>query len=184
MAQTGKHVQYESRLEMMILKTVDHERKIRAAVSQPLEFSFTHDGKKRRHVPDFLFSLEERGALLLNVTERRRLTVDRNRINFELCAAVCERLGWEYATRTEPTQIYATNIIWLNGYRRVPWLLERYREELLRRASARCTVEEALQGLQPESFVRPILFHLIWAREIGFDRNELLTDESKLWRET
>jgi len=180
MAQTGQHVPYESRLEMMILKTVDHERRVRAAISQPIVLHFVRGGKWRRHVPDFLFPLQECGALLLNVTASRRLEVERNRVNFEFCAAVSERLGWEYVTRTEPSPVYAANSTWLNGYRRPPWLLERYRDELLKRATSGLTIEEALRELQPEAFARPALFHLMWTREIDFDRNEILTDETKL----
>ncbi|MEJ8814256.1 TnsA-like heteromeric transposase endonuclease subunit [Variovorax ureilyticus] len=183
MAQTGEHVKYESRLEMAVLKSVDHERALVGAIAQPLILSFTQDGKKRRHTPDFLFPLKDGGALLVNVTPTRRLTNERNRLNFKLCEVVSDQLGWEYVTRNEPTPTYAANINWLNGYRRPPWLLDRYRDELLKRATDQLTVGEALRDLQPDAFVRPVLFHLMWTREIGFDRNELLSDNTKLQRE-
>ena len=182
MAQTEQHVWYESRLEMMILKTIDHERDVGAAISQPLLLSFEIDGKKRRHVPDFLFPLKVGSALLVNVTSKRRVNDERNCRNFEACREVADRLGWEYVTRTEPTQVYAVNVKWLNGYKRPPWLLDRYRAELLRRAEGGLTVAEVLRDLEPDAFARPALFHLIWARQIGFDSNELLSDETKLWR--
>jgi len=182
MAQTEQHVWYESRLELMILKTIDHEREVRGAISQPLLLSFEINGKKRRHVPDFLFPLKSGSALLLNVTSKRRLTAERNCENFEVCRSVADRLGWEYVTRTEPTLIYAANVKWLNGYKRPPWHLERYRAQLLHRAEEGLTIAQVLRDLDPDALARPALFHLMWARQVGFDSSELLSDETRLWR--
>ena len=181
MAQIDDHIWYESRLEMMILKTIDHERDIRGAISQPFLLSFRYEGKKRTHVPDFLFPLKEGRALLVNVKLARYLNHQKNRINFAACQVVADRLGWEYVTRTEPPPEYAANIKWLNGYRRSPWLLEKFRAELLRRTAGSATIGEVLRDLEPAAFARPVLFYLMWSRQICFDSSVVLSDSTKLW---
>lgn len=126
MDQTRENIKYESRLEMAILKTVDRERALVGANCPATNLLLHARRKKRKHKPDFLFPLKGGGALLVNVTAMRRLTNERNRLNFKLCEAISDQLGWEYVTRNEPTPIYASNINWLNGYRRPPRLLDRY----------------------------------------------------------
>jgi hypothetical protein len=180
MSQIDDFVWYESRFEMMILKTIDYERSVRAAISQPFLFSFRHNGKRRTHVPDFLFLLRDARPFLVNVKGARHLSNPRNALNFAACAELAEFLGWEYVTRTEPTVEYRANVNWLAGYRREPWLFAKYEAELLRRAADSPTIGQILQGMEPEAFVRPALFHLMWKRRIRFDSSLLLSDESKL----
>ena len=181
LAHVEQFVWYESRLEMMILKTVDHERAVRNAIAQPFRLSFRHDGKKRAHVPDFLILSHINRPLLVNVKSARYLDHPGNLINFAACRLVAEALGWEYVTRSEPTADYAANVNWLNGYRRPPWLLPKFQSELLRRAIDQPTIGQILRGLDPEAFVRPALFHLMWKRQIRFDSSVMLSDDTVLW---
>lgn len=181
MAQLQELLWYESRLEMMILKTIDHERAIRAAIAQPFVLSFRHEGKKKRHVPDFLFLLNEGRPLLINVKLSRYLDHPRNRVNFAAWRVFADQMGWEYVTRSEPTPEYGANVKWMSGYRRPPWLLERFRSDLLSRAVGGATIGDVLRGLEPEAFARPVLYHLLWSRQIRFDKNVLLSDGTPLW---
>jgi len=181
MAQTDQLVWYESRLEMFILKSIDHERSVSGAISQPFLMSFRREGKTRRHTPDFLFPLCDGGALLVNVTSQRHVDDQENQVNFDACKSLADHLGWEYVTRTEPNADYAANIDWLNGYRRSPWLLEKFRTQLLQRASETTTIGQILLGMEPDAFARPALFHLMWKREILFDSSTPLSDSTELW---
>lgn len=180
MAQLDEFVWYESRLEMMILKTIDFERSMRSAISQPFLLSFRAEGKTRTHVPDFLFLLRDGRPLLVNVKSARHLNDPGNQIKFSACATIADFLGWEYVTRIEPVLEYRANVNWLTGYRRQPWLLAKYETELLSRARTSPTIAEILRGMEPEALVRPVLFHLMWKHQILFDSNRMLSDATKL----
>lgn len=180
MEQAQDLVWYESRLEMMILKTLDHERDVETVVSQPFLLSFSQDGLTRTHVPDFLILFKDAPPLLVNVKPKRYLDSPRNARSFAACQHLAERLNWEYVTRAEPPPEYATNINWLNGYKRRPFALDQFREELLSRVVGQVSVGTALQGLEPAAFARPVLFYLMWRREISFDAQKVLSDDTVL----
>lgn len=180
MEQTQDLVWYESRLEMLILKTLDHERDVAAVIAQPFLLSFSDESKVRTHVPDFLLVLKNGHSVLVNVKPKRYVDTPRNAKCFAACQHLAERLNWEYITRSEPLKSYAANAIWLNGYKRRPFALHDFRDELLCRIQQHVSIETALQGLEPAALVRPVLFHLMWSREIYFDSTRILSDETIL----
>ncbi|MGP4088590.1 TnsA-like heteromeric transposase endonuclease subunit [Streptomyces sp. KR55] len=57
------HVVYESRLELTRLLYADFDKDVTAVFAQPFLLSTTVDGRRRRHVPDFLV-LREKGVPL------------------------------------------------------------------------------------------------------------------------
>ncbi len=181
MEQTKDLLWYESRLEMMTLKTLDYERDIEWAVSQPFLLSFKWEGKNYTHVPDFLLILKDGTRLLVNAKPKRHLSSARSMRSFSACTYLAERLNWEYVTRSEPPPEYATNINWLNGYKRRPFALEKFRNELLDRAKQGLSIGFALRELEPTAFARPVLFYLMWSRQIGFDPTRVLADDTELW---
>lgn len=180
MEQTQDLVWYESRLEMLILKTLDHERNVAAVIAQPFLLSFPDESKVRTHVPDFLLVLKNGPSVLVNVKPKRYVDTPRNAKSFAACQHLANRLNWEYITRSEPVKAYAANVIWLNGYKRYPFALNNFRNELLRRVQQRVSIKIVLQGLEPAALARPALFHLMWSREIDFDSTKILSDETIL----
>ena len=180
-SQVRELVWYESRLEMFILKQLDFSQKIKAILPQPFCLHFKSDGKRRRHIPDFLVWLEDGKRLLVNVKPRRHVEKPLNQRSFKACTELCEALGWTYVTLSEPNPIFLANLNWLAGYRRIPAKFNDFAALIIDRASKRQSIQDLLADVGPEALVRPVLFFLIWKRQIDFDSRSLLTNKSEVW---
>jgi hypothetical protein len=180
-SQLSELVWYESRLEMFILKQLDFSQEIKAVLPQPFCLHFQSDGKRRRHIPDFLIWLESGDRLLVNVKPRRHVEKPLNQRSFKACAELCEALGWAYVTLSEPSPIFLTNLNWLAGYRRIPAKFNDYAALIIDKASKRQSIEDLLADLGPAALVRPVLFFLMWKRQLDFDTRSLLTNRAEVW---
>jgi hypothetical protein len=182
LSQTLQLIWYESRLEMMILKTLDFEEKIKCIISQPINIEFTLAGKTYNHVPDFLLIRKDGSKFLLNVKPLRFINSAKNERAFAACADLCKELNWDYATRSEPNPVYAANINWLLGYRRKPIGLEKFTDLFEAHLTSKTTISEVLKFAEPEALSRPVLFHLLWLKKIHFNPSIILDDSSEIWR--
>lgn len=180
-SQINELVWYESRLEMFILKQLDFTQKIKAILPQPFCLHYQADGKRRHHIPDFLVWLDGGRRLLVNVKPRRHVEKPQNQRSFKACTELCESLGWDYLTLSEPNPIFLANLNWLAGYRRVPAKFDEYASKIVEMASTRQTVHELLDCFGPKSVVRPILFYLMWKRFLEFDTRAVLSSTSEVW---
>ncbi|MFF5538607.1 TnsA-like heteromeric transposase endonuclease subunit [Streptomyces cinerochromogenes] len=68
------HVLYESRLELTRLLYADFDQDVTAVFAQPILLTATVDGRKRRHVPDYLVLREKDVPLVVDVKPRDLLT--------------------------------------------------------------------------------------------------------------
>lgn len=180
-SQVNELVWYESRLEMFILKQLDFTKKITAVLPQPFCLHFKADGKRKRHIPDFMVWLEGGQRLLINVKPKRHIDKPLNQRSFRACTELCESLGWTYATLSEPSPIFLANLNWLAGYRRIPANFNQFATTIIDKASKRQTVQDLLKDVGPESLVRPVLFFLMWKRQLDFDTRLLLSNTSEVW---
>lgn len=180
-SQVNELVWYESRLEMFILKQLDFSQKIKAILPQPFCLHFKSDGKIRHHIPDFLVWLEGGKRLLVNVKPRRHVEKPLNQRSFKACTKLCEALGWAYVTLSEPNPIFLANLNWLAGYRRIPAKFNDFAAPIIDKASKRQSIQDLLADVGPEALVRPVLFFLMWKRQIDFDSRSLLTNKSEVW---
>jgi hypothetical protein len=64
------HVVYESRLELTRLLYADFDQDVTAVFAQPFLLSTTVEGRRRRHVPDFLVLREKDVPLVVDVKPR------------------------------------------------------------------------------------------------------------------
>lgn len=100
-------IDYESRLEMMILMQFDYEAECIDVLPQPLALHFElDDGSTPWHVPDFLRSLPKGKFLLVDVKPRKYTQKSRNQTAFSLTQVWCDRLGWEYRVLSEDSVPY------------------------------------------------------------------------------
>ncbi|MDQ3058008.1 MAG: TnsA-like heteromeric transposase endonuclease subunit [Pseudomonadota bacterium] len=180
-SQVNELVWYESRLEMFILKQLDFTQKIKAVLPQPFCLHFKADGKRKRHIPDFLVWLEGGQRLLINVKPRKYVDKPLNQRSFQACTELCEALGWTYATLSEPSPIFLVNLNWLGGYRRIPENFNQFAITIIEKATKRQTVKDLLADVGPEPLVRPVLFFLMWKRQLEFDTRSLLSNTSEVW---
>lgn len=180
-SQLNELVWYESRLEMFSLKQLDFTQKITAVLPQPFCLHFKADGKRKRHIPDFLVWLEGGQRLLVNVKPRKYVDKPLNQRSFQACTELCESLGWRYTTLSEPNPIFLANLNWLAGYRRIPANFKQFATTIIEKATKRQTIQDILADVGPESLVRPVLFFLMWKRQLDFDTRSLLSNTSEVW---
>lgn len=183
-SQTEQMVMYESRLEMTILKSLDFEESLDFVLAQPFCLHFEIEGKRRFHIPDFLVWRKFGKPLLVNVKPRKYLDQERNRVSFAACNELCRKINLEHRVCSELEPAEMTNLRWLAGYRRTPYLFEIAAPDLLSRLSRarRTSFANWIAGIAEESLVRPVAFHLMWRRSVEFDRSAVLNDETQVWR--
>ncbi|MFE3906335.1 TnsA-like heteromeric transposase endonuclease subunit [Streptomyces sp. NPDC059153] len=172
------HVVYESRLELTRLLYADFDQDVTAVFAQPFLLSTTVDGRRRRHVPDFLVMREKDVPLVVDVKPRHRLT--RPKVNFALGWAreVVLSRGWDFQVWSEPPEAELANLRFLAGYRR-DWLFD---EDLLAEIRATdlygATLGEAFHAFprHPEWRVRAAVLRLLWCQHFVTDLSEPLSE--------
>ncbi len=117
---TGRHVLYESRLEMSVLMHLDFEPHVVGILAQPFKLWYRRDGKDRSHVPDFFAKLSDGQELVVDVKPRYVVERPKNQQVFKIAAHACSQVGWKYEVDSGPEEPYLSNLRWLAGFRRMP----------------------------------------------------------------
>jgi hypothetical protein len=162
-ATQGDLVLYESRLELARLLFADFDRSVHGIVAQPFLLEAEIDGRRRRHVPDFLL-LTESVPVVVDVKPASQ--VSKPDIAFVLAwtRRAVEGRGWVYEVWSEPPAIELANVRLLAGYRR-EWLFDQAVLAELREADLDGmplgAVSLALPHRQPETVAAAAL-HLLW----------------------
>jgi hypothetical protein len=177
----GRHVTYESRLELCRLILADFDPAVTVIVSQPFLLEAAIGGRLRRHVPDFLL-LSGGEVVVVNVKPRERLAKANVRAALDWANDLLERRGWrtEVWSGTEPHLL--ENVRFLAGFRRS----ELFDTELLTAAAEVApgrTVSEAealLAARWPAVLVRPAVLHLLWSGRLLTDVSWPLNADSRL----
>lgn len=121
------------------------------------------DGQIRRHVPDYLWDIDD-GPVVVDVVRVERAAHPKI---VSLCAwtkLIIESMGWSYLVLNEPSATLLGNVRFLSGYRR-DWLIN---PELLREMCscrgqfAGMSIVDAEQSIctHPRPLVRAALMHL------------------------
>lgn len=177
-SQTRDFVLCESRLEMRVLQQIDFEEDVNAVLPQPLLLTFRVNGKLAHHTPDFLI-WRPKGRLLVNVKPLKFQSKEANVNSFAACDAVAERLGWRHRVYGEPQASLLSNLRWLGGYRRQPFMFHEIAHALLARlARGPLPFCEWIKPIGDNAICRPVAFHLMWRSEVRFDCNLLLNDKT------
>jgi hypothetical protein len=168
-ATTGTHVGFESWLERDHLMLMDFDPGVRAVSSQPFWLGW-RDGQERsrRHAPDYFARRDDGTAVVVDVRPDDRIP-DRDAETFAVTAAACRAAGWEYRRAGDLDPVLAANVRWLSRYRHRRCLVPEIAAVLLEVfAGGRGLFEGA--GLAGERLqVLPVLFHLMWQRQLTAD---------------
>jgi hypothetical protein len=169
LATTGRHVGYESWLERDHLMLLDFDPVVTAVASQPF-WLYWHDGRRgRRHAPDFFARLADGTGLVIDVRADDRIE-PRDAEAFEVTARACEAAGWEFRRVGTVDPVLAANVRWLSRYRHPRCAGRPGTAGALRRAFASPAPLLAGAAEAGESLaVLPVLFHLLWRRELTAD---------------
>lgn len=121
-ATQGGLVLYESRLELARLPFADFDRSVRGIVAQPFLLEAEIDGRRRRHVPDFLL-LTESLPVVVDVKPASRVSNPGIAFVLAWTRRAVEGRGWVYEVWSEPPAVELANVRLLAGYRR-EWLFD------------------------------------------------------------
>ncbi|WP_234317267.1 TnsA-like heteromeric transposase endonuclease subunit [Streptomyces sp. NRRL WC-3744] len=170
-AATGAElVGYESWVELGQLMRLDCDPGVVAMASQPFRLSWRSGGRARRisHTPDYFVRRRDGTGVVLDVRPDDRIEPE-DAVKFEVTAAACARVGWGFERVGVLDPVLAANLRWLSGYRHPRVRREPVTAEL-RAAFARPRgLLAGVRAVGDPIAVLPVLFHLLWRRELAVD---------------
>jgi len=182
-ATEGRHVIYESRLELARLLFADFDTSVHRICAQPFLLTLRRNGIEHKHIPDYLL-ITDRGPKIVDVKPACRLAKPEVASTFAWTRAALELRGWLYEVWSEPDQTQLQNVRFLAGFRRRslfdPALLAALRDVDPDGAA----ITEVIGALPdwPEPLVRSALFHLMWSQEFTADITRHLSSSALLTR--
>ena len=181
-AKMGKHVGFESWVERGHLVALDFAPEVTAIVSQPFWLCWrTSAGKTARHAPDFFARLADGGALVID-SRPRDVAGDDDRQAFAATRRACEMLGWTYAVCGEMDPVVAANQRWIAGYRHPRCRDPATEARLLEAFGPGLPLMEGAEAAGDPLATLPVLFHLMWRRELAADLSLVLSHRTVVWR--
>jgi hypothetical protein len=121
-ATQGDLVLYESRLELARLLFADFDRSVRGIVAQPFLLEAEVNGRRRRHVPDYLL-LTDSLPIVVDVKPESRVSKPDVAFVLAWTRRAVEASGWVYEVWSEHPPVELDNVRLLAGYRR-NWLFD------------------------------------------------------------
>ena len=168
-ATTGAHVGFESWLERDHLMLMDFDPDVRAVSSQPFWLRWRDgDGRSRRHVPDFFARKADGSGMVVDVRPDDRIPA-RDAETFALTAQACEAAGWEYRRAGDLDPVLVANVRWLSRYRHRRCLVPEVAGVLLAAFAGGRGLFEGAELAGDRLRVLPVLFHLMWQRQLAAD---------------
>lgn len=168
-ATTGELVEFESHLEEKWLTLLDFDAGVTGFSSQPMELEAADENGPWSHVPDIFARRADGRALLLDVKNPERLGDEPVRVQASRTAALCGRLGWDYAMVGEPPAQRWANVFELSGKRRPLHMGQELAVRLLELAADPVPLGDLLSFVTPEDLARGVLLHLCWRQAVVFD---------------
>ena len=168
-ATTGTHVGFESWLERDHLMLMDFDPGVRAVSSQPFWLRWRDgQGRVRRHAPDYFARRDDGTGVVADVRPDDRIPA-RDAETFAVTALACEVAGWEFRRAGDLDPVLAANVRWLSRYRHRRCLVPEIAAVVLEVfAGGRGLFEGA--GLAGDRLrVLPVVFHLMWQRQLTAD---------------
>lgn len=175
---TGRHHAFESLEEARVLMALDFAGNVVDVVSQPMKLAFESLRGARVHTPDFM-AVARSGVWLIDVRPERLIKPE----DFESFAAAAEAAvacGWRYVIVGRWREHVSASLDAISSQRRPlsdPLGLE---PGLLDSIRAGAEFGKAAAGSRCEPVARALLLHLIWARRVGVDLSQPLSDRSQL----
>lgn len=167
-ATTGGHVGFESWLERDHLMLLDRDPAVVAMASQPFWLSWSENGCRRRHVPDYFARLADGSGLVVDVRPDERID-RRNAAVFAATARACEAVGWSYRRVGGLDPVLVANLRWLAGYRHRRCRDTAVADVLVRAFAEPRALAEGAATAGDRLRVLPTLFHLLWAGVLDSD---------------
>ncbi len=168
-AKTGTHIGFESWLERDHLMLMDFDPGVRAVASQPFWLRWRdEEGRSRLHAPDFFARRHDGSAVVVDVRPDDRIP-ERDARAFAVTAEACETAGWDYRRSGNLNPVMVANVRWLSRYRHRRCLAPEVAAVLLEAFAAGRVLAEGAELAGDRLRVLPVLFHLMWQRQLAAD---------------
>ena len=149
-------------------------------VSQPMKLSYETSDGLRAHTPDYL-AVTRSGVWLIDVRPEHLIRA-KDLESFAAAAEVALVCGWRYTVVGRWREHVPASLDAISSQRRPltdPLGLE---PGLLASIGAGAEFGQVAAGSRCEPVARALLLHLIWARRLGVDLSQPLTDRSRVVR--
>ncbi|WP_306192715.1 TnsA-like heteromeric transposase endonuclease subunit [Streptomyces sp. MK5] len=163
-------VGYESWAELGQLLRLDCDPEVVAMASQPFRLSWRSGGGARRisHTPDYFVRRRDGTGVVLDVRPNDRIEPE-DAVKFEVTAAAWARVGWGFERVGVLDPVLAANLRWLSGYRHPRVRREPMAAELRAAFTRPRGLLAGVSAVGDPIAVLPVLFHLLWCRELAVD---------------
>ena len=148
---------------------MDFDPGVRAVSSQPFWLRW-RDGedRSRRHAPDFFARRDDGTGVVVDVRPDDRIPA-RDAETFTVTAAACEAAGWEYRRAGDLDPVLVANVRWLSRYRHRRCLVPGIAVVLLEAFAGGRGLFEGAELAGDRLRVPPVLFCLMWQRQLTAD---------------
>jgi hypothetical protein len=148
---------------------MDFDPVVRAVSSQPFWLRWCdEEGRSRRHAPDFFARTADGGGVVIDVRPDDRIPV-RDAETFAVTALACAAAGWEYRRAGDLDPVLVANVRWLSRYRHRRCLVPGIASVLLEAFADGRGLFEGAELAGDRLRVLPVLFHLMWQRQLAAD---------------
>lgn len=162
-ATMGRHVIYESRLELARLLLADFDPQVTTIAAQPFFLSASMGGKDRSHVPDFLLVGDDGLVTVVNVKPASRLEDPKVAEALGWAEEVFTERGWRHEIWTGAEPAVLANVVFLAAYRNPCRVDARLVAEVVAALKAPTRLAE-IERTWPSSpgDARAAALHLVW----------------------
>src|SRR5208282_2516494 len=148
---------------------MDFDPAVRAVSSQPFWLRWRDgEGRSRRHAPDFFACKADGTGMVVDVRPDDRIPA-RDAETFTVTAAACRAAGWEYRRAGDLDPVLVANVRWLSRYRHRRCLVPGIAAVLLESFAGGRGLFEGAELAGDRLRVLPVLFHLMWQRQLAVD---------------
>jgi hypothetical protein len=148
---------------------MDFDPAVAAVASQPFWLRWREEGDRaRRHAPDYFARRQDGSAVVVDVRPDDRIP-ERDAETFAVTAAACESAGWEYRRSGDLDPVLVANVRWLSRYRHPRCLVPQVAVVLLEAFAGGRGLFEGAEAAGDRLRVLPVLFHLMWQRQLTAD---------------
>ncbi|RZS91130.1 hypothetical protein EV189_0363 [Motilibacter rhizosphaerae] len=177
----GRHLPFESQLELSRLLLGEHDPDVTAMLTQP--FVFLRPDGGRAATPDILLVRRGGGATVVDVVRRDALTRPRLRERARQVGAALRARGWDHEVWTGADPLVVSNVRFLSGYRWADRIDPASLAVARGATGAPTTFRLALAAAAPGDvpLLRPALLHLLWNGERACDLTKVLCGDTEMW---
>ena len=181
-ATVGRHVVYESRLELARLLLADFDPAVVSIAAQPLRVSGGSGGRVRSHVPDFL--LVDRAGVVTVVNVKPASRLDKPVVAEALAWAggVFGGRGWRHEVWSGGSAVELANVRFLAAYRHVGRVDEQAVSDVAGAGAPVSLAELERRWPQRAGEVRAAALHLLWRGVLVADLSVPLSASAVLER--